>query len=278
MEIENGVVNTFNFPGGEAHVKVNNLRRQPVTQLTAFIRNSDDIMKMLLVTDAMRRNGQKNINLVIPYVPYARQDRVMVPGEPLSIKVMADLINAQNYASVEIWDPHSDVTPALINNCEVIPQEDIVERNRDIILGGSTKVALVCPDGGARKKTLKVAAELGLPDIIFADKIRDVATGKITGTSTNIPSVISTNADLLIVDDICDGGFTFTELAKKLREDGFKGKIKLYVTHGIFSKGLSVFEGLIDQIYTANCWLDNTLVETYHSEPGHKTKLHIVSP
>jgi ribose-phosphate pyrophosphokinase len=57
--------------------------------------------------------------------------------------------------------------------------------------------------------------------------------------------------DFLIVDDICDGGRTFIELAKVLRP-WTTGKIYLYVTHGIFSNGLDVFNSLIDGVYTAN--------------------------
>jgi ribose-phosphate pyrophosphokinase len=57
--------------------------------------------------------------------------------------------------------------------------------------------------------------------------------------------------NFLIVDDICDGGRTFIELAKVLRPLT-NGSIFLYVTHGIFSQGLDVFKGVIDHIYTAN--------------------------
>ena len=252
-------IERFNFPGGEVHVKLTDIPRRPVCQLTHFIRNSDDIMSLLLITDAMRRAGQKNIALTLPYVPYARQDRVMVEGEPLSIKVLADLINAQNYSSVIIWDPHSDVTPALINNCQVVHQHEIVHKNLGVLMGGCSNPVLVCPDAGARKKTLKIAQTCGFKEIVFSDKVRDVATGKITGTIISDRPVIWNKAsDHVIVDDICDGGYTFIELAKVLRAAGVVGKIKLYVTHGIFSKGLTVFDGLIDEVYTANSWIPST--------------------
>lgn len=257
-------IERFTFPGGEVHIKLSDGGlRQPVYPLTHFIRNSADIMALLLITDAMRRAGQQNIALTLPYVPYARQDRVMVEGEPLSIKVFADLINAQNYTSVTVWDPHSDVTPALINNCKVVHQHEIISNNLATIGLSRTPHVLVCPDAGARKKILKVAQTLHINDIVWADKIREVATGKITGTTLGAllpqPLVFSSkgkqsDCDVLIVDDICDGGMTFIELAKQLRPLT-TGKIKLYVTHGIFSKNTEVFKGLIDEIYTANSWI-----------------------
>ena len=98
------------------------------------------------------------------------------------------------------------------------------------------------------KKTLEAAKELGLP-MVRADKIRSTDTGEITGTVVYSEHIGS--KDFLIADDICDGGRTFIELAKVLRPLT-DGKIYLYVTHGIFSKGLDVFEGLIDGVYTAN--------------------------
>lgn len=273
-------INRFNFPGGEVHVKLHDLGTEETANLTHFIRNSDDSMALFLITDALRRSGKKHINLTLPYVPYARQDRVMVEGEPLSIKVFADLINVQDYDSVTIWDPHSDVTPALINNCKVVHQHEIIGNNIGVIGTSRSPHVLVCPDAGARKKIMKVAQTLHINDVIFADKVRDVATGKITGTTLSatperwkdLPRVTD---DLIMVDDICDGGYTFIELAKLLRPLT-SGKIKLYVTHGIFSKGLSVFDGLIDEIYTANCWLDTM----ERAKAGNKTStsLHLVTP
>lgn len=76
-----------------------------------------DIMRLFLATDAVRRMGVETVHLHIPYVPYARQDRVCYPGEALSAAVFAKLINAQGYDSVHCWDCHSDVMPALIDRC-----------------------------------------------------------------------------------------------------------------------------------------------------------------
>lgn len=74
---------------------------------------SDDIMEMLLINDAAKRlHPDRERYLFMPYVPYGRQDRVMIPGEALGIKVLADLVNSCGFHEVEIWDPHSDVTTA----------------------------------------------------------------------------------------------------------------------------------------------------------------------
>jgi ribose-phosphate pyrophosphokinase len=83
--------------------------------------------------------------------------------------------------------------------------------------------------------------------MIQSKKVREPSTGKITRTVVLANDLSGKTA--IITDDICDGGYTFIKIAEQLKEKNVE-KIILYVTHGIFSKGLSVFEGLIDEIYT----------------------------
>lgn len=249
--IQNGSSVPFSiikFSGGEVQVKLN-LYKWPITRynvdlcILAHIHTSDDIMTLLLVTDALRRHGGSHIRLAMPYVPYGRQDRVCAIGESLSLKVFCDIINSQNYDEVTVWDPHSDVSLALLNRVKCITQSLFVQRIK--MIPGSY---LVAPDAGALKKIGDVSKATGLR-IILANKTRDPVTGVIT--DVEVHSMKVGMADLLIVDDICDGGRTFIELAKKLRPLT-TGKISLYVTHGIFSQGLSVFEGILDEIYCPN--------------------------
>jgi ribose-phosphate pyrophosphokinase len=207
-------------------------------------------MELLVMTDSLRRTyGYIPINLVCPYVPYARQDRVCAPGESLSLKVFADLINAQKYDSVEVWDIHSEVAMALLDRSYNVRQESFVKGIRNL----PKRTVIVSPDAGALKKINAVSKVLGL-DVLNADKKRDVDTGEITGTVLHINGRLS-DEPCLIVDDICDGGRTFIELAKELKRNG-SGSVSLYVTHGIFSKGFNVFDDLIDKIYCPNVFGD----------------------
>ena len=108
---------SFVFNGGEPHIKIEEeLIGQQVT-ITHRLNSFNDVGLLLVATDALKRMGVQLIDLLIPYFPAARQDRVMVAGESLSVKVYVDIINAQNYNKVMVFDPHSEVTPALLNNC-----------------------------------------------------------------------------------------------------------------------------------------------------------------
>jgi ribose-phosphate pyrophosphokinase len=239
------VYERLKFSGGEIQVRVKStISKGEELDIDAFLFSSDDIMELVLLVDALRRaaGAHIKIRLICPYLPYARQDRVCASGESLALKVMCDIINGLDFTTVTVWDVHSDVALALLNNVFNVPQKAFVSRVK------WTNTVLVAPDAGAIKKTLETAKELGLP-MVRADKIRSVEDGSITGTSVYSEHI--GDKDFLIVDDICDGGRTFIELAKVLRPLT-NGKIYLYVTHGIFSKGLEVFDGLIDGIYTAN--------------------------
>jgi ribose-phosphate pyrophosphokinase len=234
------------FSGGEVKVSLDPKYLYHV-DISAVIKNSDDIMALLLTVDAVRRIGGKIDKIYIPYFPYARADRVFEEGNSLDIKVMANLINGLDIPEVVIVDPHSDVTPALLNNCKVISQKEVYER---LLKGKFPNHILIAPDSGATKKMITYSH-----DYITATKVRDITNGEIRGTSINIPVTIPGGVNFLIIDDICDGGRTFTELAKELQKDDV-GEISLFVTHGIFSKGMEVFNGLIDEVYTTNTLSD----------------------
>lgn len=245
------VNSSFKFSGGEIQVSVAPIQRVPVT-IDAHITSADDILELMMVVDAIRRSPDVDpkipIKLRCYYLPYARQDRVMEKGEALGVKVMCDIINSLNFESVEVWDVHSDVALALLNNVTNYGPETFVQ----MIPVSKQNTILVAPDAGAIKKVFKVAKGLGF-EMVTASKHRSTKDGSITDTEVHCPHAYAGDRDFLIVDDIGDGLRTFLELSKKLRPLT-TGKIYLYVTHLIASKGLDICDGLIDGIYTVNPW------------------------
>ncbi len=245
---------SFTFSGGEEHIRFNTFDVDKITKIEIFerITDSSKVVTLMIAVDALKRltNESLPIELVIPYFPYARQDRVCVKGEALGASVMATIINGLGFAKVTIWDAHSDVSPALLERVVNIPQIDLLVQCDDLVQGLSNgMLTLISPDAGATKKTIKIAEEFdGQPYVIQAQKIRNLKTGEITKTEINGDVK---GKSVLIADDICDGGRTFVELAKVLKEKGAK-QVSLFITHGIFSKGLDVFDGLIENIYTTD--------------------------
>lgn len=238
---------SFLFAGGEPHIKISNNfdASLPVT-ITHRINSFNDLGLICITVDALKRMGVKEINLFIPYFPAARQDRVMIPGEPLSVKVYADIINAMALAGVTIFDPHSEVTPALLNNCVTISNHEFIKQ---VIAKIGADVKLISPDGGALKKIYKVSEFLGGAEVVECSKSRDVKTGKLSGFKVYGDDLAG--ADCLIVDDICDGGGTFIGLAEALQAKN-AGKLYLAISHGIFSKGFDELGKYFEQIFTTD--------------------------
>jgi len=263
ITIDGKEIESFKFSGGEVQVKV------PIdmseVNVKAILRNSNDIMELIMVSEALKGIGCKISRLEIPYIPYARQDRVCDIGEAFSLKAMAKIINDIDAGIVIGWDVHSGVTEALINNFVNISQSDLMGNSIELerVLGDK-EFAICSPDAGALKKIHEIQKIFSIPNerLITALKERDVTTGEITNTEIYHQHPFVTGS-VIIIDDICDGGRTFIELAKKLKKEGFD-RIILYVTHGIFSKGFEVFWGLIDHIYTTDsfCTKEHSLLTT----------------
>ena len=237
----------FQFSGGEYQVKLSNFpvlgtTVNPGFVIKAFMLNGD-IMPLALIVDAIRRDFPScRIGLEMPYLPYARQDRVMNRGESLACKVFCDAINALDFEKVYINDCHSDVGVALLKN---VVNHEFCFLNSYAYISSAFKQpyeVIVAPDAGALKKSYKIAKMYGIPELVRADKLRNVETGEITGTVV-YGSVEGKN--VIVADDICDGGMTFLKLGEELRKQNPKG-LHLHVTHGIFSKGkedlLKVFD------------------------------------
>jgi ribose-phosphate pyrophosphokinase len=245
----------FQFGSGENHLQVLTSSRN---QVEIMFRYSGDqsMMQLLLMTDALRRQGANEIDLYIPYFPGARQDRVCNLGEPLSVKVYADLINQQQYRQVTVFDPHSDVVVALLNRVRVIKNHQFI---KDVVAEIGTDLILVSPDAGSNKKIFEMSSQLGGLEVVRADKLRDVRNGAIIGTEVFCEDLSGKTA--LIVDDICAGGRTFIELAKKLKAKNCK-KIVLAVSHYEGSaQEEKLSESGIDAVYTTNSLRDFTETE-----------------
>ncbi|MDQ8010992.1 MAG: ribose-phosphate diphosphokinase [Flavobacterium nitrogenifigens] len=241
---------SFTFSGGEPHIKIApDFDANRKVTITHRLNSFNDLGLLCVTVDALRRMDVKIIDLFIPYFPAARQDRVMIPGEPLSVKVYADIINAMQLNKVFVFDAHSEVTPALLNNSTVIPNYTFIKAVLENI---GNDVKLISPDGGALKKIYKVSEFLGGVEVVECSKSRDVKTGKLSGFKVYEDDL--QGMDCLIVDDICDGGGTFVGLAEELKKKN-AGKLYLAVSHGIFNKGFEVLN-CFDGIFTTNSFKD----------------------
>lgn len=228
----NELVELKKFAGGECHVKfLTTFHEDDKVRINTRLNSSDDILNLCLAVDALRNMYVGYIEVFIPYIPYARQDRVMVAGEPLSVKVFAGILNSLNLNKVIVFDAHSDVSVALITNCRNIANYAMVSHFLTELK--LTDFTLVSPDLGAYKKIDKLAAHIGYKgQIATGIKIRDLSTGQIVKSDVNTDDL--NGKACVVVDDICDGGRTFIELASALKTKN-AGDLYFIASHGIFS-------------------------------------------
>ena len=250
-------VSWFQFPGGELQLTLKrneNFQYSNKVTITHRLNSSDDLILLCLAVDSLRNQGIKEIEVFIPYFPYARQDRVNNQGEAFSLKVITSIINNLKLDRLSIFDPHSDVVTALLDNVHVLDNSKLVNYflNHQNI-NSDSKIRLVSPDAGAYKKIFKLVEKINYTsEILIGSKHRDTKTGKILKTEINAStSELDPNQVYCVIDDICDGGATFIELGKALQAKGAK-RLMLIVSHGIFSKGFEELEKYYEKIISTD--------------------------
>ena len=197
------------------------------------------------------RDRSVEINLIMPYIPNARMDRVKSGDEVFTLKWFADFINALGFDSVTAYDPHSSVSEALINRFQAIGvtrcvEEFVMKNIRETF--GKQDILLCYPDEGASKRYSSQIQG----DYVFGIKRRDWRTGKIQKLELVGADKVK-DRTVLIVDDICSRGGTFTHTAKALKDAGAES-IFLYVTHceNTIRDGSVLTDGLITHVFTSD--------------------------
>lgn len=248
---------TFTFPDGQPHFILETYEREfhEVT-IEVAIKSPSDLFLVLLASDVLRANGYSDLRLDIRYLLGARMDRAISWAEPFTLSVVARLINGCGFSRVRVLDAHSEVATRLIRNSSNVLPTKIVE---SVYTTVGYDTVIVTPDKGAKPRVQALFKDWSYR-YCNMEKIRAVVTGNLGGFafSDNESTKNVDGAECLIVDDICDGGATFKGQAKLLRLAGAK-KVSLFVTHGIFSKGLPL-EG-IDRIYTTDSYCEGPAYE-----------------
>ncbi|ASR87111.1 ribose-phosphate pyrophosphokinase [Mycobacterium phage Krypton555] len=244
------VAEKFQFPGGEVDLKhVHPFYSGMDVTWVADVRGAalDDLMAALLLADHAFERDDKFV-LMLPYLPAARADK----GSPLGARAYADMLNYRRGTfgkQVITIDPHSEAGAGHYNSLTVLDSLPLLDRALES-QGHWRYDGIISPDKGAIDRASRVAQHYGL-DLYVGDKKRDQATGKILSYDLSIPKL----GKYLVVDDICDGGWTFTELA---RASGvYQPQLDLWVTHGIFSGNAHHLKRYYRRILTTD------------SHPGH---------
>ena len=247
------------FPDGEKHVTINELNRRIPVSIYCRITCADDLFCLMQVADVLKRQEMIIDNLFIGYLMSMRCDRLFDINRPFSLKLVADIINGIGALQVGIVEPHSNVSLLKIKNSVGVMAtmeffyREIVKPNEN-----NLDIVAVLPDNGARSRYQPSS----LPFIVCG-KERDPETGKLLSFTVDAGETDCKDKDLVVLDDLCDGGGTFVGLAPKLRKLEPKS-LSLLVTHAIQLEGIRKVAEAYDHVYITNsykAWENESLPE-----------------
>lgn len=210
--------------------------------------NDSECMQLWYLVHHIKSSGKYNLYLELPYIPNARMDRVRGADEVFTLKWFAQFINSLGFDSVIVLDPHSNVSMALIDNVKSMDVRHYINYAIQWMDSHHMNPILCYPDEGAAKRYSKLIDK----DYVACIKCRDWRTGKIESLKLTDPEKV-VGRNVLIVDDICSRGGTFTYTAKELKEAG-AGDVMLYVTHceNTIKEGSVLTDGFISRVFTTN--------------------------
>ncbi|MHC1722176.1 MAG: hypothetical protein AB9836_03100 [Aminipila sp.] len=253
IKLNSKTINYSYFPDKTFLIKENVeslLEKKEQVIITWLFENNEELVVLCFLTMHLRSKGIDEIYLKLPFIPNSRQDRVKNTEDVFTLKYFANMINYLSFKKVFVLDPHSHVSEALIDRIQVQSPKKYIDRviNR-ISESQQENLILFFPDEGAMKR---YSTMYELP-YVFGIKKRDWMTGEINGLSLAGETQLLSNANVLIVDDICSRGGTFYFSAKELKKAGAK-EINLYISHceDVVLEGKLLQEEWIEKIYTTN--------------------------
>ena len=204
---------------------------------------TENLMEILVFVDALKRASARKINVVIPYFGYARQDRKAKPRQPITSKLVANLLYTAGVHRVITVELHAaqiqGFFDCLVDELTAIPL--LSKYFKDKV---TKDTVIVSPDHGGVNRARRIAERLNLP-IAIIDKRRVAAN---VAEVMNIIGDVN-GKDCLMIDDMIDTAGSCSAGAKLLKAKGAK-TVSIACTHGVFSGPAAerLLDGTFDQV------------------------------
>ncbi len=231
LGIELGKVDLSKFSCGENYARIEeSIRGHEIYVLqTIGLQPNDDYMELFLIMDALKRASASAIHVIIPHYGYARQDKKSAPREPISARLMADLLSAVGFDRLITVDLHADQIQGFfskpVDHLTALPLFVDYFKKKNL-----KDLVVVAPDAGRAKFSKKLGDHLGA-QLAIMHKTRP---GHNKAEIVNIVGDVK-DKTVLLVDDMVDTAGSVTSGLETLRRFGCKEEIYLATTHPVFS-------------------------------------------
>jgi ribose-phosphate pyrophosphokinase len=233
LGIQLGKIERSTFANGEIYVRP----VESVRGADCFVMQShcapinDNIMEQLVTIDALRRASARRITAVIPFFGYSRQDKKVMPREPITARLVADLFMKAGADRLVSVDLHTGQLQGFISKpWDSLTALPIITDYLSGRLNGKTTV--LSPDAGGVKRAERYARHLGA-SVAFVYKRREPDEHNVSEALSMAGKV--TDRHVVIVDDMIDTAGTACNAAEMVKEFGAKS-VRIAATHGIFSE------------------------------------------
>jgi len=263
---------TGRFSNGEAQIRV----EEKIYGNTFYIVQSlsmpvdEHIMELCLIADALKRGGAEKIVAVVPWFGYGIQDKVFLPGEALSSKVVIDFLQTVGIHSLITVDLHSDNIIGFFD-IPVVHVTAIPLFVQHILKNYGKNVLVVSPDFGGAKRARRFAKTMGQKGTIgIIDKERSLTTGAVELRGINLDVK---NKVVVIPDDFISTGSTMVEVIPLIKKAGAE-KIIACISHPILAKDAAekISRGALDELIVTD-----TIVIEKEKMKFLKKKLSVIS-
>ena len=284
---EMGLLRTQKFSDGELCVDFNDSVRGKRIYILSSPNNSDEIMKLNLAIDAAKRGAAKEIIAILPYFPYARQDKKDQSRGPIGAKVIAEMLEQRGATSVITYDLHADQIQGFFN----IPLTHSEGKHvfDDYIAAISNKDTILCgPDAGSGKRVKRMQTQLAKHHKLTLNYVMMDKTRKEANTIDEMVIIGDVKGkEVIILDDMIDTAGTLCKAAEVLMSAGAKS-VRAVISHGVLSgpaverigqsklTELIISDSLEKPSATDLCYKDYSEEKCHHIMDGDK-KIKVIS-
>lgn len=251
IKLDDKTIMFNHFNDGSCRVQIDLPKNSNNILITWLYERDEEVLQLYYLVNHLKSHFYNNISLLMPYCPNCRMDRVKSTSDVFTLKYFCKIINDMEFNSVTIYDPHSYVTPALLNNVVV----ETPEKEIDEVLKMLPDTLLFYPDEGSMKR---LHSFFEVP-YAFGVKERNWETQKIESLRIAGARNMIANHDILMCDDLLSRGSTLYAAAQLLKGWGAKD-IYAFISHcentvlkpNIDGQSLLDIPNLITKVYTTN--------------------------